>query len=461
MDGVLNGIVHGSLAGVAVAAALRLLDGRPARVRYTVCWIGLAIVVLLAALPLASKAAAGTAPPPAASAARVVLPAAWWTSDAVLLIAWMLWCATRSIRAAAGLLTLRRAKRRCRALPAHLEARLAHWTGVRGHGRRAGLVVCRGVAAAAVLGGRHPRIAVAPWLVRRCPPEDIDRIVIHEWAHVQRRDDLADAVRTAILATAGWHPAVWWLDRRLRLEREIACDETAVAVTGSAKRYASCLADLAAQGAARQALLMPGALSSAPVAVRIRRLVSPRRPAHVPTRLALLAAGTFAAGLAAADLRPVEVAAWHPEPPRLDVPLHRLLEPLPTSRGASAPVPTRPANASEDIEGRSARSPRSPSDGQASLPASTPAPAVGDRSAYDYARPAGRSSLAGRPHPAVDSLASPAFVGEPTGMADAQPPSPWGQAAAAGRAIGRASREASLATAGFFSRAGRQLAGAF
>ena len=44
----------------------------------------------------------------------------------------------------------------------------------------------------------------------------------------------------------GWHPAAWWLERQLEFEREAACDEIAVSVTGSAKEYATCLATLAA-----------------------------------------------------------------------------------------------------------------------------------------------------------------------------------------------------------------------
>ena len=43
----------------------------------------------------------------------------------------------------------------------------------------------------------------------------------------------------------GWHPALWWIDRRLHVEREIACDEMTVAITGSPKTYAECLVKLA------------------------------------------------------------------------------------------------------------------------------------------------------------------------------------------------------------------------
>ena len=45
---------------------------------------------------------------------------------------------------------------------------------------------------------------------------------------------------------AGWHPAIWWLNRQIAIEREIACDQLAVAVTGSPKKYAACLMRLAA-----------------------------------------------------------------------------------------------------------------------------------------------------------------------------------------------------------------------
>ena len=87
-------------------------------------------------------------------------------------------------------------------------------------------------------------IAVAPSLVRTLDPDDLDRVLIHEWAHVQRRDDVVNILQVAVRIVAGWHPALWWIDRRLHLEREIACDEVAVAITGSPKSYAECLLKL-------------------------------------------------------------------------------------------------------------------------------------------------------------------------------------------------------------------------
>ena len=62
---------------------------------------------------------------------------------------------------------------------------------------------------------------------------------------MQRRDDLSVFAQLFVRVTVGWHPAIWWLLRQLHAEREAACDQLAVSITGSAKAYAGCLAKLA------------------------------------------------------------------------------------------------------------------------------------------------------------------------------------------------------------------------
>ena len=119
------------------------------------------------------------------------------------------------------------------------------------------------VSTAAVLGCGRPVIAVSPTLLDRLSDDELDRAVIHEWAHVQRRDDLLNVLHVVARVVAGWHPAVWWLERQLRIEREVACDEIAVRVTGSPKRYAACLTAMASlHPMRRQTASALGALSS-------------------------------------------------------------------------------------------------------------------------------------------------------------------------------------------------------
>ena len=136
----------------------------------------------------------------------------------------------------------------------------------------------------------RPVIAVSPTLLDRLSDDELDRAVIHEWAHVQRRDDLLNVLHVVARVVAGWHPAVWWLERQLRIEREVACDEIAVRVTGSPKRYAACLTAMASlHPMRRQTVSALGALSSPTLSTRVLRILSTRQ-LSTPVRSAAAAA---------------------------------------------------------------------------------------------------------------------------------------------------------------------------
>ena len=134
------------------------------------------------------------------------------------------------------------------------------------------------VKSASVIGLGPALIAVSPEALERLTDDELDQVVLHEWAHVQRRDDYARLIQLAIRCIAGLHPAVWWIGRRLEIEREIACDDYAVNITGGARRLAVCLTKLAdlQQGAAA-ATLAPGVLLASQLTQRVRRLLDPRR----------------------------------------------------------------------------------------------------------------------------------------------------------------------------------------
>ena len=69
-------------------------------------------------------------------------------------------------------------------------------------------------------------------------------ILAHELAHIRRHDYLLNLLQTVIETVLFYHPAVWWVGRQMRLERELCCDDIAVAVCGSAFEYASALAEM-------------------------------------------------------------------------------------------------------------------------------------------------------------------------------------------------------------------------
>ena len=278
MDHVLNWLWQGSAIALATLAALRLLDRSRAPFRYVLCGIALLAVLALPVVSLLwsrTPAWEAIADTPMPTTPVLAIPIAWWTSGAVIAGLWALWCLICVSRVIASSVAVRRARRRSRPFPAALESRLTFWNEVRGRGRRTRLVVSSGVPAAAVLGWGSPVIAVAPAFVRRLGDEEIDRAVIHEWAHVQRYDDLLNLLQIAVLAVAGWHPAVWWLERQLRIEREVACDEMAVSLTGNPKRYAASLTAMATLLPVRHhPASAVGVFSSPTLRTRILRILS-------------------------------------------------------------------------------------------------------------------------------------------------------------------------------------------
>jgi D-alanyl-D-alanine endopeptidase (penicillin-binding protein 7) len=236
MHAVLNWLWQGCVVALALAAMLGLLDRARANVRYLVCWTAQLFVLALPLLALLDPTPGQpSALPRVPVGAVVAVPDTWWASGLVVIAAWLAWASVGTARFAAAMLAIRRARADTRPFPPQVESALAHWRELRESGRRSRLVVSDAVGAAAVLGSGAPVIAVAPSLVERLEADELDRVLVHEWAHVQRRDDLVNLVQIAIRTLAGWHPAVWWIDRRLQAEREVACDETTVAITGAPK----------------------------------------------------------------------------------------------------------------------------------------------------------------------------------------------------------------------------------
>ena len=71
-------------------------------------------------------------------------------------------------------------------------------------------------------------------------PEELESVCAHELAHIRRRDNLSAAISRVIAAAFWFHPLVWWMERRMRAERELACDEMVVA-SGPRELYATAL----------------------------------------------------------------------------------------------------------------------------------------------------------------------------------------------------------------------------
>jgi beta-lactamase regulating signal transducer with metallopeptidase domain len=97
----------------------------------------------------------------------------------------------------------------------------------------------------------------------------LEALIVHEMAHLRRHDALVNAIQAFVEIALFYHPAVWWISRQLRNEREAACDDLAAAVIGDRTVYARALATLEASRCAPVAL----AANDGRLLSRIRRLM--------------------------------------------------------------------------------------------------------------------------------------------------------------------------------------------
>jgi GWxTD domain-containing protein len=95
-----------------------------------------------------------------------------------------------------------------------------------------------------VIGHLRPAILVPVGLLAGLPPEQVELILMHEMAHIRRRDYLINVLQTFVESVMFYNPAVWWISTVIRTERENCCDDIVVESTNQAPLYASALAAL-------------------------------------------------------------------------------------------------------------------------------------------------------------------------------------------------------------------------
>ena len=135
-----------------------------------------------------------------------------------------------------------------------------------------------------VIGWLRPVVLVPVSAIAGVPCEHIEALLAHELAHIRRHDYLVNILQSVAEATLFYHPAVWWISRDIRMERENCCDDLAVSVTGDPLVYVLALSDLESR---RSASVAPAlAASGGSLKHRIARLLGARSPAPVPGALA-------------------------------------------------------------------------------------------------------------------------------------------------------------------------------
>ena len=281
------------LVGLLLWSALVALRHRSANARYVVCCAALALmtaapILTMMALPEPqdlpvsfSRPAPATATPlpvdnaaamDVASSTSGVQSSGWLSA----LTPWMLpiWlagvvvCSLRLVLASVHTVTLKRQSVAENGPLASMVARLAKRIGV---GRAVSVRVSTVMASPATLGFLRPVILLPPAAALGVTPQQLEALLAHELAHVRRHDYLVNVLQMVTETLFFYHPVVWWTSRRIRIERELCCDDIAVKACGDPVSYAQALTVVA-----RLLVTQPGIAVGAaggPLLVRVQRLL--------------------------------------------------------------------------------------------------------------------------------------------------------------------------------------------
>jgi beta-lactamase regulating signal transducer with metallopeptidase domain len=137
-------------------------------------------------------------------------------------------------------------------LPAQIQETLKSNRG----NRSVSLCTSARVKVPAAVGLIKPVVVIPQWALDEFSTDELDQVLLHELAHLRRRDDWTNLFQQVVKAIFFFHPAVWWIERKVSLEREMACDDAVLAETRSPRRYAECLKHIAEKSMARRTLVL-------------------------------------------------------------------------------------------------------------------------------------------------------------------------------------------------------------
>ncbi len=150
------------------------------------------------------------------------------------------------------------------------------------------LIISESVNVPAVLGVIWPVLLAPPAMISGMTTDQLRTILAHELAHIRRHDYLVNLIQMVLESLLFFNPAVWWISRQVRIEREACCDALAVHAVGEAGVVVRTLANVAMSLRPRSTALQAfgGPSSGRSLIDRLRRMAMPdhRPPMRVPWR---------------------------------------------------------------------------------------------------------------------------------------------------------------------------------
>jgi beta-lactamase regulating signal transducer with metallopeptidase domain len=204
----------------------------------------------------ASTSARGLESKPSQSASTNSLPGASLSEHSLIrihsakflrgmAIVWVVLSFALFARLAAGYRGLRSLKSTAMPASPDWQMHISRLCATYGFRRQPQLLVSSYVTGPMSLGFLRPLIVIPRTLLETLSHAELEQIVLHELAHLHRRDDWSNLAQKLIEAVLPIQPAVYWLGYQMSLEREMACDDWVIAATGMPRPYAAALTKVA------------------------------------------------------------------------------------------------------------------------------------------------------------------------------------------------------------------------
>ncbi|MFZ0733493.1 MAG: M56 family metallopeptidase, partial [Candidatus Sulfotelmatobacter sp.] len=376
MTTLLNGICLGAILAAAIWLLLRFIPRLNPTTRFTILWMTLVGVVALLAVPINPRASAPTpstaslvvvssspvaAPAPApiqvqrsgrkahnSPAVSVAtqnlastfeprleptlsqngstnsVPARALSENPVIrihsakflraiAILWVVFSFVLLTRLVAGYCVLRGLKSGATPAPPDWQMHFSRLCVAHGIRRRTELLVSSEVSGPMSLGFLRSAIVIPQALLETLSHSELEQIVLHELAHLHRRDDWSNLVQKLIEAALPIQPAVYWLGSQMSLAREMACDDWVIAATGTPRPYAAALTKVAEISQWQRAgVLAAGAAGNRSQLFRRVRQMLDRAPNAAPrlTIVPLASALAVVVGLTCLSARAPQLIAF-------------------------------------------------------------------------------------------------------------------------------------------------------
>jgi len=257
---------------------------------------------------------------------------------------WLAGVSLLALRVAFGLLFLERLRRRnLTALPAAFVERCQMLQQRLGISRVVRYCECRLVSVPAVIGLFRPIVLLPLRVLTGLTAMQLEAVIAHELGHIKRFDVAVNFFQVLAETLFFFHPAVWWLNKRIRADREDCCDDVAIGACGERAAYARALATMESWRDVPEFAL---AATGGSVTARVARLLgvgerdSSTRTAGVFTASLVLTAALTAGAISLGVVERAEARGYIGAEPVLMAQADAVPAQLPAP--AQPPAPTQP-----------------------------------------------------------------------------------------------------------------------